>query len=164
MKAISIFDDVLDRISRYGLVACLFIILSLAMFAIVLRWLGSSFMWIDPLIRHLVFLSAFLGGSLATSKNVHIKVDLLTKLIEISHWKIVHWLHKNLISMFCLIVCLALTKSGWDFYLVEKEFGVPGFLNLHSAVLVGIIPFGMGLISLRFFNQLIIGILNGGEK
>jgi TRAP-type C4-dicarboxylate transport system permease small subunit len=164
MKAISIFDDVLERISRYGLVLCLFIILSLAILAIVLRWIGSSLMWIDPLIRHLVFLSAFLGGSIATSKNVHIKVDLLTKLIEISHSKIIHWLHKNLISIFCFIVCLALTKSGWDFYLVEKEFGVPSFLTLHSSTLVGIIPFGMGLITLRFFNQLLIGLMNGGEK
>lgn len=164
MKLFSMFDEVLEKISRYGLITCLFIILSLAVFAIILRWLGSSLMWIEPLIRHLVFLSAFLGGSLATSKNVHIKVDLFTKLLEMSHSKIIHWIHKNLVSLFCLIVCLVLAKSGWDFYLVEKEFGTPGFLHIHSATLVGIIPFGMGLIALRFFNQLILGIVHGGER
>lgn len=164
MKIFSIFDEILDRFSRYGIVVCLFSILGLAVFAIVLRWIGSSMMWIEPLVRHLVFLSAFLGGSLATSKNVHIRVDLLTKLIELTHSKMLLWFHKNLISIFCLIVCVVLAKSGWDFYLVEKEFGAPSFLSIHSATLVGIIPFGMGLIALRFFNQLMIGLVHGSES
>lgn len=163
MKLFQAFDNALDKFSRYGLIGCLFIILSLAVFAIVLRWLGMSMMWIEPLLRHLVFLSAFLGGSLATSKNVHIRVDLLTKLVEMSQSKIIHWIHKNLISLFCFIVCLVLVKSGWDFFLVEKEFGNVGFLSIHSAYLVFIIPFGMGLITLRFFNQLMIGLVHGGD-
>lgn len=164
MKLFVTFDEILDQISRYGLVGCLFTILGLAVLSIVLRWLGSSLMWIEPLIRHLVFLSAFLGGSMATSKHVHIKVDLLTKLIELSRSKVIHWIHKNLVTLFCFLVCLVLAKSGWDFYLVEKEFGAPGFLHIHSANLVAIIPFGMGLITLRFFNQLMIGIVHGGES
>ena len=164
MKLFVTFDDVLERVSRYGLVASLFTILGLSVFAIVLRWLGSSLMWIEPLVRHLVFLSAFLGGSLATSKNVHIKVDIFAKLIERSHSKIIHWIHRNLISLFSLAVCVVLAKSGWDFYFVEKEFGAPGFLHIHSAYLVGIIPFGMGLIALRFLNQLIIGVVHGVER
>ena len=164
MKFFVTFDELLERVSRYGLVASLFVILGFSVFAIALRWLGSSLMWIEPLVRHLVFLSAVLGGSLATSKHVHIKVDILTKLIERSHSKIIHWIHKNLVTLFCLIVCVVLTKSGWDFYLVEKEFGTSGFLHIHSAYLVGIIPFGMGLIALRFFNQLIIGVVQGGER
>ena len=164
MKLVSTFDAVLERLSRYGLVTCLFLILGLSVLAIVLRWLGHSLMWIEPLARHLVFLSAFFGGSLATSQNVHIKVDLLTKLVERSSSKLIHWIHRNLISLFCLVVCLFLVKSGWDFYLVEKEFGAPGFLEIHSAALVAIIPLGMGLIALRFLNQLLLGLGNRGES
>lgn len=164
MKAVVIFDEILERFSRYGLISSLFGILGLAVLAIVFRWMGQSPMWIDPLVRHLVFLSAFFGGSLATSKNVHIKVDLLTKLVEKSSSKIVHWLHKNIVALFCFVVCLALVKSGWDFYLVEKEFGAPAFLEIHSAYLVGIIPFGMALITLRFLNQLILGIFGGDPR
>jgi TRAP-type C4-dicarboxylate transport system permease small subunit len=163
MKFFVVLDETLDKVSRYSLVACLLIILTLAVLAIVLRWLGSSVMWIEPLVRHLVFLSAFLGGSVATSKRVHIKVDLLTKLVEKSHSKILKWFHSNLISLFCFIVCFFLTKAGWDFFLVEKEFGAPAFLNIHSSYLVAIIPFGMGLIGLRFLNQLMVGILQGRE-
>lgn len=163
MKLFAAFDELLEKFSRYGLITCLFVILFLAVFSIVLRWLGSSMMWIEPLLRHLVFLSAFLGGSLATSKNVHIRVDLLSKLVEMSKSQIIHWIHRNLVSLFCLIVCLVLVKSGWDFYLVEKEFGAPAFLQIHSSYFVFIIPFGMGLITLRFFNQLMVGIVHGGD-
>ncbi len=121
-------------------------------------------MWIEPLVRHLVFLSAFFGGSLATSKNVHIRIDLLTKLIENSNSKILKWLHHNLISLFSFLTCMVLMKSAWDFYLVEKEYGAVGFLDIHSSIWVGIIPFGMGLITLRFLNQLIIGLFHGEKR
>lgn len=164
LKFIRAIDEVLERISRWGLVASLFLILGLAVLAIILRWLGQSWMWLEPLTRHLVFLSAFFGGSLATSKNVHIKVDLLTKLVERSHSRVVKWFHHNLINLFCFFTCIALVKSGWDFYLVEKEFGAPSFLHIHSSTLVGIIFVGMGLITLRFFNQLVMGIINGAPS
>ena len=133
MKFLVSFDNYLEKVSRYGLIICLFAILSFAVSAIVLRWFGSSVMWIDPLVRHLVFLSAFLGGSVATRSNVHIKVDLLTKLVEASSSRLLHSLHKNLVSLFCFLATLVLFKAGWDFYLVEKEFGAPGFLHIHSS-------------------------------
>lgn len=164
IRLIHVFDDVLERLSRWGIVAGLFLILFMAVLSIVLRWFGQSLMWLEPMIRHLVFLIAFLGGSLATSKNVHIRIDMLTKLIEVSQSKILKWLHHNLISLFCLITCVFLMKSAYDFFQVEREFGSPAFLEIHSSWLVGIIPFGMGLIALRFFNQLIIGIFNGGSS
>lgn len=164
MKLIQKLDDILEKISRWGLISCLFGILGLAVMAIFLRWAGKSFMWLEPLVRHMVFLSAFLGGSLATSKDVHIKVDLLTKLVERSDSVIVHWLHKNIVSLFCFITVAVLFKSSYDFYLSEKEFGSPSILGLHSSIYVAIIPFGVGLIGLRFFNLLILGVLKGDPR
>lgn len=163
-KIITIFDDVLEKISRWGIILCLYVILGFAVLSIVLRWMGMSPSWLEPMIRHVVFLSAFLGGSLATSKNVHIKVDLLTKVVEASSSKILHWLHRNLVTFFCLVVTVALTKAAYDFFLVEKEFGTVGFLGIHSSWMVGIIPFGMGLIALRFLNQLILGLMKGDAR
>jgi TRAP-type C4-dicarboxylate transport system permease small subunit len=160
-KLIQSFDQLLERLSRWGLISCLFVILFFAVLSIILRWLGMSPLWIEPLTRHVVFLSAFLGGSLATSKDVHIKVDILTHLIQNSRSRVLHWLHKNIVSFFCFVTCLALLKSSWDFYLVEKEFGAPSFLEIHSSWLVFIIPFGVGLISLRFFNRLLLGLVKG---
>ncbi len=161
LKLVSLFDDVLEKLSRWGIVVTFFCILVLSVMAIVLRWMGQSLLWLEPLVRHLVFICAFLGGSLATSRNVHIKVDILTKLVERSSSKALHWIHRNLVAVFCLLVTAVLTKASWDFYLVEKEFGAPSFLHIHSSVLVGIIPAGLGLIALRFLNQLILGLFTG---
>lgn len=163
-KIITVFDSILERISRWGLVISLFAILGFAVTAIVLRWMGSSVMWLDPLTRHLVFLSAFLGGSLATSKNVHIRVDLLTKLVEMSNSKPLKWVHHNLLALFSFVVCVALAKASYDFFIVEKEYGAPAFLDIHSAYLVAIIPGGMGLIALRFLNQLLLGLVHGEHR
>ncbi len=161
VKLVRGFDAILEKGSRFGLIACLVGFLGLTVFSIVLRWSGTAILWLEPLSRHLVFLSAFLGGSLATSANVHIKVDVLTKLIEKSSSKIIKWMHHHVMNLFCFIVTLVLTKSAWDFFLVEKEFGAPGFLDIHSAYLVFIIPFGMGLICLRYLNQFILHLSEG---
>lgn len=158
MKFIVVFDDVLEKFSRWGLILCLFVILTLAVGAIFFRWAGMSFLWLEPLVRHLVFLSAFLGGSLASRKGVHIRIDLFTKLVEKSSSKILHWVHQNLISLFCTLTLIGLLEASWAFYLTEKEFGGGALLGLHSSHLVFIIPFGVGLILLRFMNQLILGI------
>lgn len=163
-RAIQGFDNILEIFSRWGLVSMLFLILVFAVSSIFLRWVGLSPLWIEPLIRHLVFLSAFLGGSIATSRGVHIKVDLLTHVLEKSSSKILYWLNKNLVTFFCFLTSVVLTKASWDFYLVEKEFGANAFLDIHSSYLVGIIPFGMLLITLRFFNRFIIGLIEGDNR
>lgn len=163
-KIVQGFDDILEKLSRWGLVFSLFFILGFAVLSIFLRWFGMSPMWLEPMIRHVVFLSAFLGGSLATSKGAHIKVDLLTHLVERSPSKVIHWLHRNLVAFFCLITTVVLMKASYDFFLVEREFGTHAFLNIHSSYLVGIIPLGMGLIALRFFNKLLLGLMQGDAR
>lgn len=155
------FDRLLEKVGEWGLILSLFSILLLAVGSIVLRWMGKSVLWIEPLVRHLVFLSAFLGGSIATGRKVHIRVDLLTKLIEKSSSRFLKWFHQNAITLFSLIVTVFLFKSSFDFFLIEKEFGQKVFLDLHSSWPVFIIPFGTGLIALRFLNQLIIELFNG---
>ena len=158
------FDSFLEKLSRWSLIFSLYFILGFAVLSIILRWIGQTPLWIEPLIRHVVFLSAFLGGSLATSKGAHIKVDILTHFVENSSSKVLHWLHRNLIALFGFVTCVALTKSAWDFFLVEREFGSVAFLEIHSSFLVGIIPFGMLLISLRFLNRLMIGLMKGDSR
>ena len=163
-RILQIFDHSLERFSRFVLVLSLFLILGMSVLSIFLRWGGMSPHWIEPLVRHLVFLSAFLGGSLATSKGAHIKIDLLTHLVEKSKSTFIYWLHRNVITLFCFITTLVLTKAAYDFFLVEQEYGGDAFLGIHSSGLVAIIPFGMGLISLRFLNRLILGLIQGDVR
>lgn len=142
-------NNIIDGFVFYLLAICLWGMLILSVLGIVLRWFDVAFLWLEPMVRHLVFFSAFLGGALATGKGNHIRIDLATKILEKKNPKIQKWLDR-LIDLICIVACLALLKAGYDFALVELEFGKEAFLGIHSGVLVFIIPIGMGLIALRF--------------
>ena len=75
-------------------VICLWAMLIISTLSIFLRWFQVSFLWTDPLVRHLVFITAFLGGSLATGANNHIRIDLAGKLFEKFDAKYQIWLNK----------------------------------------------------------------------
>ena len=149
-------DNALDFIAKWGVLVCIGLMLVLSLLNISLRWFENSVLWIEPLVRHLVFLAAFFGGALATGEGQHIKIDLLAKVLEKTDNKYAQIVIEKLVIFVCLIATVILTKAGYDLFWVEKEYGQEAFLDIHSAYLVGIIPFGMAFISLRFFLGLFL--------
>lgn len=150
------FDQVLDSIAKWGVLICIGLMLVLSLVNISLRWFENSVLWIEPLVRHLVFLAAFFGGAIATGEGQHIKIDLLSKLLDKTNNKVAQFIVERIVLVACLVATLVLTKAGYDLVLVEKEYGHEVFLGIHSAYLIAIIPFGMGFISLRFFLNLFL--------
>ena len=144
-------DKGIEKISSYALVASVLTMLVLAVLIIVLRWFSITFHWIEPFIRHLVFLCAFLGGVLATGKRTHIGIDIVGKFLESKqNWTALLWVQR-IVSIACAVICFYLIKAGLDFVAVEAKYGKDVFLGIHSKVLVAIIPFGFSLIGYRFF-------------
>ena len=142
-------DDSLHSLSKWGVVLCVAFMLLLTLTNIILRWFQFSVHWLDPLVRHLVFLAAFFGGSLATGSRHHIKIDILPRFIEKSgnrNYQI--WLDRFVTSV-TLISTVLLGKAAIDLVLVEAQYGKTVFWGIHSSYLIGIIPVGMILISLR---------------
>lgn len=127
--------------------------LFLSVLSIVLRWFEVSLLWIEPLVRHLVFVAAFIGGSLATGANQHIKIDLLARILEKVEKPVVKKIVDLLILLCTLLACLILVKASYDLAVVEFEYGKIEFLGIHSGYLLSIIPAGMGFISLRVMTQ-----------
>ena len=150
------FDDFLHNLSKWGVTICVFLMLSLTILNITLRWFEVSILWIEPLVRHLVFMAAFFGGSLATGDRHHIKIDILSRLLEkFDKPVLMEWL-EILITLVTLTAAVVLVISSMDLSKVEFEYGKPAFLNIHSGYLVSIIPVGMSLISLRLFLRFLI--------
>lgn len=142
-----------DQCARAVLLMSLAGMLGLSLLGIVLRWTGSSLMWIDPVVRHLVIVAAFGGGVLAVGKKSHIRIDVLAKPMEFAPAKV----RKNVervLSLATALVTVGLAWSAWLFYLSEKEFGSAGLLGLHSSSLVMIFPIGWGLLALRWLLAL----------
>lgn len=156
MVALRKIDETIEGFSKVCLVFCVLSMLFLTLFGIVLRWFDTAFLWIDPLVRHLVFLSAFLGGTMATGKGSHIGIDVVSKILESKGMKDSILTLKRTTYIVSVIVVGWLAYAAFQFMKVELEFGKEAFLGIHSGVLVGIIPFGFFLIMFRFLYQFLM--------
>ena len=151
-------DSIAELITRQVLIVCVLSMLFLSVLNIFLRWFNMTLFWVEPLVRHLVFLSAFLGGALATGKRSHIGIDVLHR-----------WLENKKDSGLAKLILISTTSvsigtliwlvyAGIEFMKVELQYGRDVFWGVHSGFLVGIIPFGFGLICLRFIVILICSL------
>ncbi len=150
--------DIFDSIIKKTIVLVVFVMLGLSVLGIVLRWFQLPLNWIEPLVRHLVFLSAFLGATLASASARHISIEILAKYFEAGgNTRVL----KNLNKAISVITCLALVflmQSGFDFFQVEKEYGSDIFFGLHSSTMVFIIPLGFALILVRSFISIFVPV------
>jgi TRAP-type C4-dicarboxylate transport system permease small subunit len=150
-KFFGFIDKVIDQFSRYSLVVAIILMLLFSISTIVLRWFNTTYLWMDPLVRHLVFLSAFLGGVLATGAKNHIGIDVASKVLETKGWHKLNLYLRRLVDLGAVLFLIWLTKASVDFVKMEMEFGGEVMLGIHSGKLVTIIPIGFSLITYRFF-------------
>ncbi len=166
MKILEQFDNYLERIVSTILVLAVLAILLLSVMAIVLRWFQLSQLWLEPLVRHLVFFSTFLGGVVATGRGTHIGIDLLSRSLEKQqNYRLVAMV-KLLISLVSIGTLGWLMSAAYSFMQMELEYGKPVFWGIHSGVLVGFIPVGFLLIALRFvviMVKSVDGVIKGEE-
>lgn len=148
-----------EKVCLAILVVGVALMLVLSLFNIVSRWWGQSFLWIDPLVRHLVFLGAFLGGAIATGKKNHIAVDIVAKFLEAQNQPRLLMRLQGVIALVSLGCVLGLAYASYSFMLQEREYGAEAFLGIHSSWLVGIMPLGFCIIGLRYVYQICEGFL-----
>jgi TRAP-type C4-dicarboxylate transport system permease small subunit len=148
---LKVIDEIIEKLSSYALIFSVFAMLLISVISIVLRWFSISIHWTEPFVRHLVFLSTFLGGVLATGRGTHIGIDIIGKYLEsknLNQFSI--WITRVIsITSFCTLVWLVLASIS--FMLIELKYGKAVFWGISSGFLVGIIPFGFSLIAYRFF-------------
>ncbi len=152
-------DCLTEYLTKKVLIVCVLSMLFLSVLNIFLRWFNMTLFWVEPLVRHLVFLSAFLGGALATGKRSHIGIDILHRWLENKKDSKFAKLILVLTTSVSIFTLLWLVYAGIEFMKVELQYGRDVFWGIHSGVLVGIIPFGFGLICFRFIVILICSLV-----
>lgn len=144
-------DYFIEKASSFLLISSLATILFFGILGIVLRWFDTSIASVGPFVRHLVFLSTFLGGVIATGRKNHIGIDILSKYIESGDKEKLAVFLDRFINLVCVAVLIWLIYSSIIFFKVEAQYGKVEFFGIHSKFLVAIIPFGFTLIAYRFF-------------
>jgi C4-dicarboxylate transporter DctQ subunit len=149
----------LDRLNRavlaaeHGFLATLFSVMILLSFTqVVLRnFFSIGLVWADPFLRLSVLWLGFIGASLATHNDKHIRIDLIGRFLSPRAAAAV----SVVTGLFTAAVCVFLAVASWTF--VNNEIGfedtiftIAGF-DVPSWWAQVILPFGFGLMSLRFF-------------
>ena len=162
MKILRLLDKTIERFSSLLLVVAFLSMLSLGLLSIGLRWFGVAFVWIDPLIRHLVFLSAFLGGVTAVNRGGHIAIDILDRNLKERGKDVLRRNLKRVVFFVTSAIVAWFALSSWTLVTVEMEYGRPVFWAIHSGFLVAIIPVGLSMIGYRFLFLLIASFQKEG--
>jgi len=158
MKILQRIDRILSRIEGRLLVLFLTVMVILTFVQIVLRafhtyghfqWANSAMGcldWAEPLVRLLVLWVAFLGASLLTGENKHIKIDLMSELLP------TRWLpyREMILSSACVVITALMTKASWTYVHMERSFGGSLFLGMPTWIGQIILPLGFFLMLCRF--------------
>jgi len=152
MNALKWFDNILARFEGWLIIVFLWMMVVFTFIQVCLRGLYTHghFMgtldWSEPFVRLLVLWLTFLGASLVTRENRHIKIDLFSSFLPQK------WLSARefILSMVCVLISAIMLKVCIDYVKMEMEFGGTLFRNFPVWIGELIIPAGFALILFRF--------------
>ncbi|SPD75915.1 putative Tripartite ATP-independent periplasmic transporter DctQ component [uncultured Desulfobacterium sp.] len=103
--------------------------------------------WSEPFTRLLVLWLTFLGASLVTGENRHIKIDLISAVLPAK------WLPllELIMAIACVIISAIMLKVSMSYVRMDMSYGGTMFDNIPAWPFETIIPFGFSLIMFRFF-------------
>lgn len=122
-------------------------LLSLAFAQILLRNLFQvTWFWADPLLRHLVLWSSFLGALIATRQDRHIRIDAVLRLLP-SRWRRIVGALGDLAGA---VLCGILAPIALRFVLDERAYGAEAFPGMPAWVAQLVFPLVFAGMGLRF--------------
>lgn len=163
MKILKLAERALARLEGWLIVAFLSMMVVLTFIQVCLRGLfthghfqwANALMgqldWSEPFVRLLVLWLTFLGASLLTQENKHIKIDLLSAILP-PKWLPVREL---ILSLVCVFISAIMLKACTDYIKMEMEFGESMFLQIPNWIGQVILPAGFALILFRFLLRAI---------
>lgn len=141
------------------LIFLLSLMVLLSFLQVILRNVFSTgILWLDPMLRHFVLWIAFLGASLATQNEKHIKIDILTRFLSRKN----QYLSNFTIAIFSAFVVILLFIASIKFLTDEISAQTTIFtisnIQIKSFHMQLIIPIGFGLMFFRFLINAIQSI------
>jgi C4-dicarboxylate transporter DctQ subunit len=125
----------------------------LLFFGVVMRYFFNyAFEWSDELIRYLIIWSTFVGGGLCAQKGMHVKMDILLRLMPagfLRYWNMFLTAVAILFSLFCM-------WQGYRMVLLTQSFGRTGVsFPLPMWIPYLAVPGGYTLMFLHFLVSLL---------
>jgi len=143
------------------LAALLAAMLVLSFLQILLRnVLHSGWIWVDPLLRHLLLWIGFVGAMLATRMDQHINVDAVSRMLPAAARRGVH----IVTALAAAAVCLLLAEAGRGFMRDEAAAGTAGVFGLPVWSLVSVMPVALWIMCTRFVRHALDALTGAPER
>ena len=137
----------LRRLEDGALVGLVAALLVLAIAPILLRnTLGISPLWVEPVARHLVMWTGFLGALVVTRENRHIRIDLVLRFLPERPRQ---WV-RVAADAASAALCRVLARVAIDFVADERRFGAPGPADVPAWVLQLVFPLCFAAMAWRY--------------
>lgn len=154
MKLIRIIDRTLGLIEWGLLVLILLTIVGVGALQVILRnFFHTGIEWADVFLRHLVLWLGLIGAITATSRDRHLNIDALVRILP-PLWKEITGIF---VKIFAILFCFLLFLAGKDFIKSTMSLGgnEPIFLGIPLWIVQLIIPITFLLIGVRFIIKII---------
>ena len=173
MKALQRIDNFLAKIEGWLIVIFVWTMVILTFLQVCLRGLythahlkwANMLMgyldWSEPLVRLLVLWLTFLGATLLTRENGHVRIDLFATLLP-QKWLA---LRELILSLACVFISCIMFLVCTHYVSMEMEYGGTMFLGLPNWAGQLILPLGFLLILFHFLVRAIdqgIRVVAGG--
>ncbi|MEZ5549476.1 MAG: TRAP transporter small permease [Pseudomonadales bacterium] len=110
------------------------------------NFFDSGVLWGDSMVRVLVLWVTFVGATIASRNDEHIRMDLLSRFIKPGFEEVL----RRFRSLFTSIIAAVFAWYSLQFVLLDYEDGVIAFAGIPAWVCESVMPFGGALISLRY--------------
>jgi len=122
----------------------------LAAYQVVARnFFDTGVLWGDALVRVLVLWVTFVGATIASRKDEHIRVDLLTRFVG-NRFQRPLARFRNLFTAF---VAGVFAWYSLEFVMLDYQDGIVAFAAVPAWICEAVMPVGAALISLRYLLQ-----------
>lgn len=146
MKPLRALSNGIEKIESILVALALLFMIGLAFLQVLLRNLwDTGISWGDPIIRALVLWVGFLGASIATHQEGHIRLDVVSKFLPPKTKRVT----ECLVHLASAVVCVLLAKAAWDFVQMEREFETMLVDKIPNWIALIIIPVSFLVIAFR---------------
>ncbi len=139
--------SVLKSLESGLLVAILSAMIALAGYQVIARnFFDTGLLWGDSLVRVLVLWLTFIGATIASRNDEHIRIDLLGRLFSDS-WK----RHsRRFASLFTSLITGVFAWYSLQFVMLDYADGIVAFAGVPAWLCESVMPLGAAVISLRY--------------
>lgn len=117
------------------------------------NFFDSGMDWSDMMVRSLVLWVGFTGASLATRRDRHINIEIISRLITAKGFSKFRIVYVRLVS---LIISVLLLKASITYIFLEAENEMTAFLGVPTWIIFIIVPVSLFLMSARILISLFI--------